>query len=64
MTRLEWLQKRHRELDAQVSELEAQRTTIRNTEHKAMLVDLKKQRLAVKTEILEYSVRLEVGTHE
>jgi uncharacterized protein YdcH (DUF465 family) len=53
MTRLEWLKKRHKELDYQVSELEQQREVIRSAEHKAMLVDLKKQRLAVKTEMLE-----------
>ena len=55
MTRLEWLKKRHKELDYQVSELEQQREVIRSAEHKAMLVDLKKQRLAVKTEMLELS---------
>lgn len=53
MTRLQWLRKRHRELDAQVEELEQQRESIRSAEHKATLVDLKKQRLAVKTEILD-----------
>lgn len=64
MTRLEWLKKRHRELDEQVNELENQRNFIRSAEHKAMLVDLKKQRLSIKTEMLEYSVGLEVANHE
>jgi len=53
MTRIEWLTKRHRELDAQVVQLEAEREHNRTAEHKALLVDLKKQRLAAKTEIEE-----------
>ena len=53
MTRIEWLTKRHRELDAQVVQLEAEREYNRTAEHKALLVDLKKQRLAAKTEIEE-----------
>jgi len=53
MTRIEWLSKRHRELDVQVTELEQEREHIRSAEHKALLVDLKKQRLAVKTEMAE-----------
>jgi uncharacterized protein YdcH (DUF465 family) len=53
MTRKQWLIKKHRELDEQVTSLEQERTTNRGSEHKALLVDLKKQRLAVKTELLE-----------
>ncbi len=53
MTRIEWLTKRHRELDAQVDQLEAEREHNRSAEHKALLVDVKKQRLAVKTEMEE-----------
>jgi uncharacterized protein YdcH (DUF465 family) len=53
MTRLGWLQKRHAELDSQVQELELEREFNRTTEHKALLLDLKKQRLKVKDEILE-----------
>jgi uncharacterized protein YdcH (DUF465 family) len=53
MTRLEWLARRHRELDEQVSELERERERIRSAEHKALLVNLKKQRLAVRTELNE-----------
>jgi uncharacterized protein YdcH (DUF465 family) len=52
MTRKEWLSKKHRELDYQVSQLEAERNLNRDVVHKALLVDLKKQRLAVRTEIL------------
>jgi uncharacterized protein YdcH (DUF465 family) len=51
MTRLEWLAKRHRELDEQVTEIEQERNFIRSAEHKALLLDLKKQRLAVRTEL-------------
>ena len=52
MTRKEWLSKKHRELDYQLSQLEAERNLNRDVVHKALLVDLKKQRLAVRTEIL------------
>jgi uncharacterized protein YdcH (DUF465 family) len=52
MTRKEWLSKKHRELDYQVSQLEAERNLNRDVVHKSLLVDLKKQRLAVRTEIL------------
>jgi uncharacterized protein YdcH (DUF465 family) len=51
MTRNDWLIKKHRELDAQITELENQRERIRTAEHKAVLVDLKKQRLALKQEL-------------
>ncbi len=53
MTRKEWLIKRHRELDAQVTQLEYERLTNRSAEHKALLTYLKKQRLALKTELLD-----------
>lgn len=51
MTRQEWLLKRHREVDAQIAELENQRERIRSAEHKAVLTDLKKQRLALREEL-------------
>jgi uncharacterized protein YdcH (DUF465 family) len=51
MTRQEWLIKQHRELDARITELENQRERIRNAEHKAVLVDMKKQRLLIKEEL-------------
>ena len=51
MTRQEWLVKRHRELDAQIAELEHQRELIRAPEHKAVLTNLKKQRPALKEEL-------------
>lgn len=51
MTRQDWLKKKHRELDDTITALEAQRDIIRSPEHKATLQDLKKQRLAIKTEL-------------
>ena len=51
MTRQEWLTKQHRELDARITELENQRERIRSAEHKAVLVDMKKQRLLIKEEL-------------
>lgn len=51
MTRIEWLKKKHNEIDATVQTLEAQRNKIRSAEHKAVLQDLKKQKLAIKTEL-------------
>lgn len=51
MTRAEWLLKKHSELDLQIQQLELERKHIRSTEHKALLVDLKKQKLAIKTEL-------------
>lgn len=53
MTRKEWLEKKHRELDQQVTQLEQERLWNRSAEHKALLTDIKKQRLAVKTELSE-----------
>jgi uncharacterized protein YdcH (DUF465 family) len=55
MTRLDWLRKKHAELDSLIQQLEQERSTNRSVEHKALLQDLKKQRLAVKTE-LEFQV--------
>ncbi len=63
MTRIEWLTKRHRELDAQVVQLEAEREHNRSAEHKALLVDLKKQRLAVKTELAELQASEQVSVN-
>lgn len=51
MTRVEWLKKKHTEIDTSVKALESQRDKIRNAEHKAALQDLKKQKLAIKTEL-------------
>lgn len=51
MTRIEWLKKKHSEIDANVQALETQRNKIRSSEHKAVLQDLKKQKLAIKTEL-------------
>lgn len=56
MTRLEWLEKRHREIDEKVTQLEAEREHTRSQEHKNLLVDLKKQRLAVKEEIAQLNL--------
>lgn len=68
MTRKEWLQNKHRELDQHVTQLEQERVWNRSAEHKALLVDIKKQRLAVKTEILELEasegVSVNWHTHE
>jgi uncharacterized protein YdcH (DUF465 family) len=53
MTRLQWLTHKHKELDRQVTELELEREFNRTAEHKALLLDLKKQRLKTRDEILE-----------
>ena len=55
MTRLEWLKNKHAELDKEIDQLELQREHDRSTEFWALLKDLKKQRLAIKTEMLEYN---------
>ena len=54
MKRLDWLDSKHKELSAQILELEKEREVNRSAEHKALLVDLKKQRLLVKEE--KYSI--------
>lgn len=51
MNRIDWLKKKHAEIDKIVQDLEDQRITIRSMEHKAVLQDLKKQKLAIKTEL-------------
>jgi uncharacterized protein YdcH (DUF465 family) len=51
MTRITWLKNKHAEIDAKVLEIEKQREHERSFEHKAMLVDLKKQKLIIKQEI-------------
>lgn len=51
MTRAEWLSKKHKELDSQITALESERTLNRGAEHKVLLQDLKKQRLKLKTEL-------------
>jgi len=53
MTRAEWLQKKHKELEAVVAQLENERSTNRSSEHKALLQLKKKEKLAVKTELNE-----------
>jgi hypothetical protein len=63
MTRKEWLSKKHRELDYQVSQLEVERNLNRDVVHKALLVDLKKQRLAVRTEILSLEANEQSGVN-
>lgn len=60
MTRLEWLKNKHKELDNEIDELEAQREHDRSTEFWALLKDLKKQRLAIKTEMLEYEAQVNI----
>lgn len=51
MTRAEWLKKKHMQLDSQIQMLEKEREINRETYHKSLLVELKKQKLAVKTEL-------------
>ena len=51
MTRSEWLTKQHLVISARIDELEAERKTNRSAEHKALLVELKKQRLRLKEEL-------------
>ena len=53
MDRATWLRKKATELDSLISTIEDQRSHERSFEHKATLVDLKKQRLAIKTELEE-----------
>lgn len=50
MNRLDWLVNKHAELSKQITELEKQREVNRSPEHKALLTDLKKQRLLIKEE--------------
>jgi uncharacterized protein YdcH (DUF465 family) len=51
MRRIEWLHKQHSVLAKQVDEIESQRQNDRSAELKALLVSLKKQKLAIKTEL-------------
>lgn len=51
MTRVEWLTKKHNDLHKQVDYLEQERTSNRSAEHKALLRELKKQKLQIKTEL-------------
>lgn len=64
MTRLEWLKKRHADLKAQIDVLEKQRETDRSPEHKAMLQDLKKQKLAVKEEKYSLMYSWEIASED
>jgi hypothetical protein len=51
MTRVEWLVKKHSELDLLVTQLESERLHNRSSEHKALLQLKKKEKLATKTEL-------------
>jgi uncharacterized protein YdcH (DUF465 family) len=51
MTRTEWLTDKHRELDSTITTLEGQKYTLWSDKHRAMLQDLKKQKLVIKTEL-------------
>ena len=51
MTRIEWLEKKHKELDELVEQLEKERETNRSFEHKSLLVKAKSDKLAIKDEI-------------
>lgn len=51
MTRTEWLAKKHRELDNTIITLEDQKDAPWSDKHRAMLQDLKKQKLVIKTEL-------------
>ncbi|NDC22297.1 DUF465 domain-containing protein [bacterium] len=51
MTRTEWLAKKHRELDNTITTLEDQKDALWSDKHRAMLQDLKKQKLVIKTEL-------------
>lgn len=51
MTRNEWLASKHRELDTTITTLENQKYTLWSEKHKTLLQDLKKQKLAIKTEL-------------
>lgn len=53
MTRLDWLKRKHSELNSLVTQLEHERLTNRSPEHKALLVLKKKEKLTIKTEIEE-----------
>jgi hypothetical protein len=51
MTRIEWLRKKHSELESIVDQLEQERLTNRSADHKALLQLKKKEKLNIKTEI-------------
>jgi uncharacterized protein YdcH (DUF465 family) len=51
MTRVEWLTKKHSELEAIVAQLEAERLHNRSADHKALLQFKKKEKLNVKSEL-------------
>jgi len=51
MTRSEWLNNKHRELDNTITTLENQRDVLWSDRHRATLQDLKKQKLVIKTEL-------------
>jgi len=56
MTRIEWLKSKHTELDNRINILEQERNITRDFNHKALVIDLKKQKLAIKTEILSLEI--------
>lgn len=51
MTRKEWLIKEHKNVDFQIQELERERESNRSFDHKTLLVNLKKKKLKLKTEL-------------
>lgn len=51
MTRTEWLSNKHRELDSTIITLESQSSTLWSDKHRALVQDLKKQKLFIKTEL-------------
>lgn len=63
MTRKQWLEKRHKELDVLSHQLESEREHERSAEHKALLVATKKQRLAVKTELEKLKASEHIGVN-
>ena len=57
MTRIEWLKSKHTELDNRINILEQERYITRDFDHKTLVIDLKKQKLAIKTEILSLEIQ-------
>lgn len=51
MNRTDWLKKQHEKLAAQVEELEQEREHNRSFDHKTLLTALKKQKLAIASEL-------------
>lgn len=51
MTRIEWLENKHKELSELVEQLEQERESNRSFEHKSLLIKAKSDKLALKDEI-------------